>query len=632
MACPRCKQPDNASMVKCVRCKKKYHTICCVFPHPHTNAKNWECMSCLGLFVATPQHSTATTTSTSSAPVTTTSQIFGTSASTATSVNVLAPVSTAFSSWTSATIVPATTTVTISVPTTASIVVQSSPSTPVTVTTSVPQTSSPQGPQQQETVPFATESTLASQVKDLVKQDRLNQKALQSLQKNVQRQKEIIDDLTARLQQEESRRTQQDAREASLLLREQELRKEQEKLAAERAQTHQPRNDSLHSCTSSDEEEEDPQTTILRLKQIQEKMRTEIDTLKSSTPLNPIGISTDPLNAFVTVLNAVASSLGSQQTAPQPSPVDSLVLTMKQKMLLNLPKFDGALREWAFFEREYNRTTELGEFSPEQNIVRLRAALSGNAYDLVRDKILYSCDPDPVMASLKQTFGDSNRLVVVLTDELVKMPKIESETSEKLRKFALAVSNYVVNMRAINREGELQSTFTLTVLEEKLSYWHRCQWIEIKRAKETVNIEDLSNFLTQKMTDIPYIESTQLLPEPSRARRVHAHHHSGADSEGDDHSSQCAGCDGNHHLIRCTEFKKLSLNQKLDFVLENGICVSCLNAKHLAGDCPDLKKCEFDRCRFSHHKLLHGAKSKNYFKRIDESSDRSADSDSLESS
>jgi Protein of unknown function (DUF1759) len=461
-------------------------------------------------------------------------------------------------------------------------------------------------------------------VKDLVRQDLLNRKLLKSLQKDVQRQKEIINDLTVRLKQEESRHSQQDAREAALLRREQDLREREQKVADARAGTTIPYENSPPSSPISVHDDEDPQTLVDRLKQRERQMRAEIDALKSSPPFTPVGNATDLLNGFVSALNSVAASMDRHHKPPQPSPVDSLVITMKQKMLLNLPKFDGALREWAFFEREYNRTTELGEFSPEQNIVRLREALTGEAYNLVRDKILFSYDPAPVMAALKQTFGDPDRLVVVLTAELAQLPKIESETSNQLRKFALAVSNFVVNMHAIKRERELLSTFTLTVLEEKLSYWHRCQWIDIKRAKETVNIEDFSKFLTQKMQDMPYIEPSSLSTESSRAKRVHINQYElDSDSESDRTLPSCAGCDGHHKLTNCKEFKALSPNRKLDFVLENNICVCCLSATHRSRDCPDFKKCEVEECRFSHHKILHGAKSKNYYKKIYESSNRS---------
>ena len=77
-------------------------------------------------------------------------------------------------------------------------------------------------------------------------------------------------------------------------------------------------------------------------------------------------------------------------------------------------------------------------------------------------------------------------------------------------------------------------------------------------------------------------------------------------------------CKGeNHTLVGCTAFWGLSLQQKIDIVRENPICLNCLRPGYLAKNCCSVQRCR--KCKQPHHTWLHGQKE-------DEGQTKAADS------
>ncbi|UYV78580.1 hypothetical protein LAZ67_16002056 [Cordylochernes scorpioides] len=88
------------------------------------------------------------------------------------------------------------------------------------------------------------------------------------------------------------------------------------------------------------------------------------------------------------------------------------VLQQQQKVIVNstmgdttLPRFDGAIQRWIELKEEFNRTTSEYHISDSQNLIRLRKALSGKAYDNVKHLIPYVANVKLIMEALEQRFG-----------------------------------------------------------------------------------------------------------------------------------------------------------------------------------------------------------------------------------
>ena len=65
-------------------------------------------------------------------------------------------------------------------------------------------------------------------------------------------------------------------------------------------------------------------------------------------------------------------------------------------------------------------------------------------------------------------------------------------------------------------------------------------------------------------------------------------------------------CDKEHALARCPEFKSLPIDQKMEFVFNKGLCLSCLVRGHRLRDCTSALVCGQNGCQRRHNRLLHG--------------------------
>ena len=60
-----------------------------------------------------------------------------------------------------------------------------------------------------------------------------------------------------------------------------------------------------------------------------------------------------------------------------------------------------------------------------------------------------------------------------------------------------------------------------------------------------------------------------------------------------------------HFLNQCKQFRRLSFNERLDFVTKSKLCWSCLEGDHFADKCSRINPCRKPSCTAKHTTLLH---------------------------
>jgi hypothetical protein len=308
-----------------------------------------------------------------------------------------------------------------------------------------------------------------------------------------------------------------------------------------------------------------------------------------------------------------ASFVNATLSSSNSSNFDHLATAMGRKYLQDLPEFNGDERAWAFFEAVYNSTTEEGKFQDVHNLARLRKALKPPARNLVLNELLYGTNASDVMKLLKEVYGKPQKLNVTLMDELLRMPKISSQTDVKLRDFAIEVKRYAAVMKGSGLSEELKCGYNLSKLAEKLHFSHYKEWVKLKGEKPAADICDFGEFLMEKVKEVPPSmfsgqQGTSTTfgarnDDQFRNRRVNIH---GAPS-----SNSCCVCNGVHGIWKCDEFERMSAEERWNVVMSKRLCFGCLGSGHQSADCRSRRVCNIDGCVRSHHKLLHN-NSSNY--------------------
>ena len=65
-------------------------------------------------------------------------------------------------------------------------------------------------------------------------------------------------------------------------------------------------------------------------------------------------------------------------------------------------------------------------------------------------------------------------------------------------------------------------------------------------------------------------------------------------------SVKCPSCSQNHRLFQCPDFRKKTLEERLQFVRKKGLCNICFARGHLAKMCEMPSFCRVKDCNFKH--------------------------------
>ena len=85
--------------------------------------------------------------------------------------------------------------------------------------------------------------------------------------------------------------------------------------------------------------------------------------------------------------------------------------------------------------------------------------------------------------------------------------------------------------------------------------------------------------------------------------------HQSSDNSERQQPKSCVMCGEFHTLFGCDRFKSLSVNERIAFVKQKGLCFNCLLPNHQSANCPLTRRCSVNGCGRRHTKFLHVIKT-----------------------
>jgi len=116
-------------------------------------------------------------------------------------------------------------------------------------------------------------------------------------------------------------------------------------------------------------------------------------------------------------------------------------------------------------------------------------------------------------------------------------------------------------------------------------------------SQEITELESIIKFIEGKCQALELIHASQYLRNNNNSCVSKSTKHAYVAT----HSS-CVLCSGNHPLYRCKQFRKASLQQRLNLIKQNQLCFNCLGNSHRTSQCKVEWMCKF--CRRKHNSLL----------------------------
>lgn len=337
------------------------------------------------------------------------------------------------------------------------------------------------------------------------------------------------------------------------------------------------------------------------------------------------------------------------KTAPQVSDIEKLTNAIvsiakpsnSSNCKVQLSSFSGNMSEWLLFKRTFDDTK--ANFTANENIARLRNALSGEAKEAVLSLLLCSTDPEPVMRSLESRFARPKQIVLNELASIRNLPKVGKEPNA-LAIFASKVKNCVSIVNLLSESSFIHSPELIYILVSKLNPLLQNKWcdyaaercvpgyaqIEVFTRFLEVEADKQANFGVCEVFNCPVNSDKPRPPAPHLPGRLQRNpyrptqtHHTVIPSQKQSihlvntphvsTSSPCLYCSASDHNIKtCPQFTALQIFDRIAWVREKKLCVRCLRkGKHNYKYCK-AKPCGIDGCEELHNKIIHSAKNTQF--------------------
>lgn len=274
-----------------------------------------------------------------------------------------------------------------------------------------------------------------------------------------------------------------------------------------------------------------------------------------------------------------------------------------------LPEFNGDLAKYGMFIALYKMSTKKHKISDDENLHRLSVALKGEARNLVEHLFTTGGNVPIILDKLKRRFGRPEQIIGHLIDK-AKACKPPDKNPRSLMEYGNIVEVLVTNINAYKRPEYLQNPQLVTELVSKLPENLKAGWYKhlVRQGKEN---ESLSDFHLWLDTSVQAAERMVTFNYSTGGKKEETRPTSSARSRGSFGAAveveKCLFCSKpKHTLPKCFEFKRMTVLDRKDFLVENKCCFLCLQQGHLSTKCTSHEKtCGKDGCKLRHHALLH---------------------------
>lgn len=321
-------------------------------------------------------------------------------------------------------------------------------------------------------------------------------------------------------------------------------------------------------------------------------------------------------------------------------PKQTGVVNSELVSLLCLPKveivpFNGDPLSYHSFINAFKVNVDRSCCDADGKIARLLSYTEGPAREAIRGVQIAGGEKgyQRALDRLHHLFGSKHIVTQAIIAQLTVITQAES--AEQVRRLSYDLTNALDVLTDIDALGEVDAQVIISRISSRLpSYavhsWRRKQLKSKREADAYLRFVDLVDFvecIADEMNDplcgvvaqhsalmshesacgrphesTSTSDSTALLVDaPTLSRPENSR--SGRGGRRDEVPPPCTKCGQAHFLWRCSDFKSLSVEERLSFARSGRFCFNCLKTGHVASSCPSDSRCFV--CKGKHSTLLH---------------------------
>jgi hypothetical protein len=295
-----------------------------------------------------------------------------------------------------------------------------------------------------------------------------------------------------------------------------------------------------------------------------------------------------------------------------------------------VPIFDGDPIEYQNFIRAFETLIELKTDSNSARLYYLIQYTAGDVRELMKGCLSMNARDGYSEARrlLKQKYGQDYKIATAYMDRITNGPPIKSEEGDTLQKFSILLTSCKNTLKDIGYLSKIENPESLRKIINQLPFALRRKWRDVadritEQDEREITIDDIATFVAKaaRAASHPIFgnlngDQKELKRGNEQNRKGYKHRETPRSNfavDGEQHSPpprqpttiKCPGCDANHWLSQCPQFKGMSLVERFKLVRKKGLCDNCLTRGHLARNCPKKSFCKVQGCKEVHSTYLH---------------------------
>ena len=315
----------------------------------------------------------------------------------------------------------------------------------------------------------------------------------------------------------------------------------------------------------------------------------------------------------------------------------------KLSLSLTLPSsevqvFDGDPVNYYNFVQSFTNLIEAKTADSKMRLHYLVQYTRGDVHDLMKSCLAMEPERGYIEARrlLKERYGQGYKIATALVERLINGPPIKNEDCNALQKLSISLTNCKNILQDVGYLNKVDNPDSLQKIVRRLPHTLRRSWRDkaddiTNNEKREITFHDLAKFVDAKARAMTHPVFGDIKDDPrigrkdskgSANRRGVSFATSGNDGGHPDINNKkpdlsigstvatrlppkCPFCNGQHVLVRCKDFKKLRVEQRLRFVRSKGLCVNCLLPGHFVRECLKSSFCKISGCQSKHSTYLH---------------------------
>jgi len=266
-----------------------------------------------------------------------------------------------------------------------------------------------------------------------------------------------------------------------------------------------------------------------------------------------------------------------------------------------IPKFNGNYENWyPFYNTFESMIHSNARLTNIQKFHYLISSLEGDATHVIQSLEINSDNYQEARDLLKQRYDDKRIITQEHIKALFELTPVAKGNHAALRKLIDDVMRYLRSLKGLDRPTDQWDDLIIYIITTKLDMNTIKDWEDNVQGENMPTLKEMIDFLAHKCKALSAISKRNLsessvsnLRKTNKAIGVHV----------TTANIQCVLCKGRHHIFQCSDFLKLTVDERYKEVKAKKLCTNCLcSTTHQARDCQS-STCR--TCSKRHNTLLH---------------------------